>query len=425
LPACVCRPRIVAIQPERPVKIAYVLNTYPAPSHSFIRREIRALERHGLTVFRLAMRPWDGPLADPADVAEAEATEYVLKAGVAGFLSALWQVLLLQPGGLVRALGQAVRLGWRSEAGVVRHLIYWLEAARVAQRARALGAERLHAHFGTNAATVAMLAGTMGAPPFSLTVHGPEEFDKPDLIALGAKLKAADFAVAVSSFGRSQLMRHSGPWTWQQLHVVHCGIEPDKFPEPLPVSERRPFRLLAVGRLAEQKGFPTLIEAMVEVANRGVPVELTILGDGPMRGLLQDMINRSGLQDRVRMPGWRDEAGVRADLAGSHALVLPSYAEGLPVVLMEAMAAARPVIATWVAGIPELVHPGRNGWLVPPSDAPALASAILDAATTPNDTLVRMGKSARARALARHTIDTEAGKLARLFAQRPRTQSDR
>lgn len=406
------------------MKIAYVLNTYPAPSHSFIRREIRALERHGLTVFRLAMRPWDGPLGDPADVAEAERCDYILQGAIPGFLSALWHMLLLQPVGLVRALFWALRLGWRSEAGVLRHLIYWLEAARVAQRARALGAERLHAHFGTNSATVAMLAGAMGAPPFSLTVHGPEEFDKPALIALPEKLEAADFAVAVSSFGRSQLMRHSGPRVWPHLHVVHCGIEPDKFPEPLPVSERRPFRLLAVGRLAEQKGFPTLIEAMTEVASRGVPVELTILGDGPMRGLLQDMITRAGLQDQVRLAGWRDEAGVRADLAGCHALVLPSYAEGLPVVLMEAMVAARPVIATWVAGIPELVHPGRNGWLVPPGDASRLAAAILDAATTPNDALVRMGKSARARALARHTIDTEAAKLARLFAQRPRTQPD-
>ena len=406
------------------MKIAYVLNTYPAPSHSFIRREIRALERHGLTVFRLAMRPWDGPLADPADVAEAERSEYVLKAGVVGFMAAVWHMLLLQPAGLVRALGRAIRMGRRSEAGLAKHLVYWLEAARVAQRARALGADRLHAHFGTNAATVAMLARIMGAPPFSLTVHGPEEFDKPGLIGLSQKLEAADFAVAVSSYGRSQLMRHSGPRVWPHLHVVHCGIEPDKFPEPLPVSERRPFRLLAVGRLAEQKGFPTLIEAMAEVTTRGVPVELTILGDGPLRGLLAEMITRAGLDDRVRLAGWRDEAGVRADLAGSHALVLPSYAEGLPVVLMEAMAAARPVIATWVAGIPELVHPGRNGWLVPPADASALASAILDAATTQNDALVRMGKSARARALARHTVDTEAGKLARLFAQRPRTQAD-
>ena len=405
------------------MKIAYVLNTYPAPSHSFIRREIRALERHGLGVVRLAMRPWDGSLADSADVEEAARTEYVLRAGVVGFLSALWHAVLLHPLGVLRALGQAVRMGWRSEAGVVKHLVYWLEAARVAQRARALGAERLHAHFGTNAATVALLAGAMGAPPFSFTIHGPEEFDKPGLIGLPDKLAAADFAVAVSSYGRSQLMRHSDPRVWPSLHVVHCGIEPEKFPEPLPVSERRPFRLLAVGRLAEQKGFPTLIEAMAEVAGRGVAVELTILGDGPMRRLLEQMIKRAGLADRVRLAGWRDEAGVRADLAGAHALVLPSYAEGLPVVLMEAMAAARPVIATWVAGIPELVHPGRNGWLVPPADTSALAGAIMDAATTPNDVLVRMGKSARARALARHTIDTEAGKLARLFAQRPRTQS--
>lgn len=406
------------------MKIAYVLNTYPAPSHSFIRREIRALERHGLGVVRLAMRPWGADLADPADAEEAARTEYVLAAGIWGFLSALGAALVRHPAGTARSLVRAIGLGWRSEAGVLRHLVYWLEAARVAQRARALGAQRLHAHFGTNAATVAMLAGPMGAPPFSFTVHGPEEFDKPGLIGLPQKLAAADFAVAVSSFGRSQLMRHSPAAVWPRLHVIHCGIEPEKFPDPLPVSDQRPLKLLAVGRLAEQKGFLTLVQAMAEVAERGIAARLTILGDGPLRAEIAQAVARAGLEDRVRLAGWRDEAGVRADLAGSHLLVLPSYAEGLPVVLMEAMAAARPVIATWVAGIPELVIPGRNGWLVPPGDPAALAGAIVDAATTPNDVLVRMGRSARARALSRHTIDTEARKLARLFAQRPRTQPD-
>jgi colanic acid/amylovoran biosynthesis glycosyltransferase len=404
------------------VKIAYVLNTYPAPSHSFIRREIRALERHGLSVQRLAMRPWEGVLADPADREEAARTEYVLKAGVIGFMGALWRAVLLHPVGLVRALALAVRMGRRSEAGLVKHLIYWLEALRVAQRARAEGVERLHAHFGTNAATVAMLAQPLGAPPFSFTVHGPEEFDKPDLIGLRTKLGAADFAVAVSSFGRSQLMRHSAPRDWPHLHVVHCGIEPERFADPAPLPPVRPLRLVAIGRLAEQKGFPTLIEAMAEVAARDVAVELTLVGDGPMREVIRQMIARAGLQERVHMAGWLPEAGVRAELDAAHALVLPSYAEGLPVVAMEAMAATRPVIGTWVAGIPELVHPGLNGWLVPPSDAGALAAAIVEMARTPHETLVRMGRSARARALARHTADTEAGKLARLFAQRPRTQ---
>lgn len=406
------------------MKIAYVLNTYPAPSHSFIRREIRALERHGLRVMRLAMRPWDGALPDPADREEAARTEYVLRAGPLALLGALWRALLLHPAGMVRALGEALRMGRRSEAGQLKHVVYWLEAARVAQRARAEGVERLHAHFGTNAATVALLAGRMGAPSFSMTVHGPEEFDKPDLIALRHKIAAAGFVVAISSHGRSQLMRHSAPRDWPHLHVIHCGIEPDRFADPAPLPQGRPLRLVAIGRLAEQKGFPTLIEAMAAVEARGFPVELALLGDGPLRPVLEQMIARAGLEGRVRLAGWLPESGVRAELEAAHGLVLPSYAEGLPMVAMEAMAATRPVIATWVAGIPELVRPGRNGWLVPPADAAALAEAIIEMATTPHETLVQMGRSARARALARHTVDTEAEKLARLFAQRPRTQPD-
>lgn len=406
------------------MKVAYILNTYPAPSHSFIRREIRALEGHGLEVLRLAMRPWTGPLPDPADAEEAARTAYVLRAGPLGLLLAVLAQLVRQPAGVLSALVRAVRMGRRSEAGVLRHLIYWAEGAAVARRTTAEGAERMHAHFGTNAATVAMLAHRMGAPPFSFTVHGPEEFDKPGQIGLAEKLAAADFAVAVSSYGRSQLMRLSEPRLWPHLHVIHCGVEPGRFAEPTPVPDRRPLRLVAVGRMAEQKGHLTLIEALAEVERREVPIELVLIGDGPMRILIESAITREGLGSTVRLTGWLDEAGVRAELDAAHGLVLPSYAEGLPLVLMEAMVSMRPVIATWVAGIPELVHPGRNGWLVPAGDAGALAAAMIEMATTPNDVLVKMGKSARARALARHSVETEAAKLARLFAQRPRTQPD-
>jgi colanic acid/amylovoran biosynthesis glycosyltransferase len=406
------------------VKIAYVLNTYPAPSHSFIRREIRALERRGLTIHRLAMRPHDGPLADASDRDEAARTEYVLAAGVLALLWSVWRTLLVRPAGLVGALGQALSMGWRSEAGLMRHLVYWLEGAHVARRARDLGADRLHAHFGTNAATVAMLAHAMGGPDFSFTVHGPEEFDKPGLIGLAQKLEQADFVVAVSSYGRSQLSRLLPPRDWSRLKIVHCGIEPERFADPAPMPDLKPLRLVSIGRFAEQKGLMTLLDAMEQLVTRSVAVELVLIGDGPMRPLIEDAIAQKGLAHSVHLAGWLDGAGVRAELAGSHGLVLPSFAEGLPLVVIEAMVSARPVIATWIAGIPELVQPGRNGWLVPAGDPEALAAAIVDMSITPADQLVRMGKSARARALTRHSIDTEAAKLAQLFAQRPRTQSD-
>lgn len=406
------------------MKIGYIVNTYPSPSHTFIRREIAALERRGLSVHRFAMRAHDGPLSDPADRAEAARTEYVL---AAGWLAMIWSLFLMGMRAPLKpwaALVLALRIGRQSDVGVLRHLVYLLEAAHVARRAVQLRLDRLHAHFGTNPAAVAMLARALGGPVYSFTVHGPEEFDKPGALALGEKLERADFAVGVSAYGRSQLCRQVPHRVWKRLHVVHCGIEPAAFSRPVPLPTGRPLRLVAIGRFHEQKGQLALIDAMAELRRREAPVVLTLIGDGPLRGAIERAISRHGLGDIVRLTGWLDEASLRRELDAAHGLVLPSFAEGLPMVVMEAMAAGRPVIATWVAGIPELMVNGKTGWLVPAGDAGALTEAMIDMAMTGDERLAAMGKIARARALTRHDIDTEAAKLAALFAQRPRTQPD-
>jgi len=406
------------------VKIGYIFNTYPSPSHSFIRREIRALERRGLVIHRLAMRSFDGALPDPADREEAAATEYVLAQGALALVRGAIALALARPARIWAALKLTVRTGRRSEVGVLRHLVYFLEAAFVTRHAQALQLDRLHAHFGTNPATVAMLAHEMGAPPFSFTVHGPEEFDKPAAISLGQKAERADFVVAISSYGRSQLSRWVPHRLWPGLHVVHCGIEPETFAEPSPLPAERPLALVNIGRFSEQKGQLLLLDAMAEVVRRGVDVRLVMIGDGEMRPLIERAISLHGLGKHVTLTGWLDEAGVLHELAQSHGMVLPSFAEGLPMVLMEAMASGRPVIATWVAGIPELMQHAKTGWLVPAGDAAALVEAITDMSMTTDAKLGKMAKTARARALTRHNIDQEAAKLAALFAQRPRTQPD-
>ncbi|HHX88930.1 MAG TPA: glycosyltransferase family 4 protein [Paracoccus sp.] len=406
------------------MKIGYILNTYPSPSHSFIRREIRALERRGLAIHRLAMRPDDSPLPDPADREEAAVTEYARAQGALALVWALFLVGLAHPVRIYSALALAIRTGRRSEAGVLRHLMHYLEAAWVTRRAMELKLDRLHAHFGTDPATVAMLAQAMGAPPYSFTVHGPGEFDKPAAISLDQKAERADFVVAISSYGRSQISRWVPHRLWPCLHVVHCGIEPLTFAEPPPLPAARPLVLVSIGRFAEQKGQLLLLDAMAEAVRRGVDVRLVLIGDGEMRPLIERSITHHGLGRHVTLTGWLDEAGVLRELARAHGMVLPSFAEGLPMVLMEAMAAGRPAIATWVAGIPELMQHGKTGWLVPAGDCPALVEAITDMSMTTDARLGRMAKTARARALMRHDIDTEAGKLATLFNQRPRTQPD-
>lgn len=394
------------------MKIAYVLNTYPQPSHSFIRRELRALEDLGHEVHRFAMRAADGPLPDAQDREEQTRTHYVLASGAGALIGAALRAAFHDFSAFRRAVRAAWQLGRVAETSRPRHLIYLCEAAHVAARCRTLGVDHMHAHFGTNAAAVAMLAALMGGPKFSFTVHGPEEFDAPRALALGAKIAAADFTVAISQFGRSQLCRWADPADWARLKVVHCGIEPSKFEDPQPLLDG-PRRLVAIGRLVEQKGQLALVQAMARTREE---VQLTLVGDGEMRPQIEAEIARHGLEPRVTLTGWADEARVKEELDRAHALVMPSFAEGLPMVIMEAMAAARPVIATYIAGTPELVQDGKTGWLVPAGDVESLARAIDRVARTPLAKLEEMGTAGRARVLERHNVRTEAAKLSAFIA---------
>ena len=397
------------------MKIAYVLNTYPLPSHSFIRRELRALEKGGVEVTRLAMRRSALPLVDPRDREEEARTQYVLERGALGLLGALAGRALRHPRRFRSALRLALRAGRASHVGVLRHMIYLAEASEVARRCEAGGIAHMHAHFGTNSAMVAMLANALGGPGYSFTVHGPEEFDAPAALSLGLKTDRAGFAVAISQFGRSQLCRWAAFDSWDRIKVVHCGIEPGAFAAPAPLPEG-PLRIVSIGRFSEQKGQMLLIEAMARLHRVDPSLHLTLVGDGELRGALEQAIAARGLGAAVTLTGWLDEAGVRRELAASHALVLPSFAEGLPMVVMEAMAAARPVIATTIAGLPELVRPGETGWLVPAGDVEALAGAVSEMAAMPHGTLARIGAAGRARVLARHDAAAEAARLAAHFA---------
>ncbi len=405
------------------MKLGYLINTYPRASHSFIRREIQALERLDVPVHRFAMRSDRAALVDPADLAEDDLTEQILNAGGKRLLTTALGWIARHPAQSFAALRLALTCGERGAGGPpgtggrARHMVYLIEAAYIAARSQTLGLTHIHAHFGTNSTTVAMLSHALGGPTYSFTTHGPEEFDAPHALALDLKLRHASFAVAISSYGRSQLARWCQPALWPRIHVVHCGIEPRLFtPSPLPTGAPN---LVAIGRFSGQKGFSLLIEA-IKIATKNLPgLHLTLVGDGELRPQIEAAIAQHGLARQITLVGWQSEAGVRAALAEATALILPSFAEGLPVVIMEAMAAARPVIATAIAGIPELITPDC-GWLVPAGCAEALAKAIETLAQIPTDTLTQMGSIARARVLSRHSIDTESAKLLALFAQLPR-----
>ena len=314
---------------------------------------------------------------------------------------------------VLRALSLVWRMGRRAERPLHVHLIYLAEACRIVSWLGAAGVQHLHAHFGTNAAEVAMLVHALGGPDWSFTVHGPEEFDKPQFIGLGEKIRHCSFVVAISSYTRSQLYRWVEHRYWSKVQLVHCGLEAAYFAAPV-IAVPAARRLVCVGRLCEQKGQLLLLEAAHRLLVQGVDFELVLAGDGEMRGAIEALVMRHNLQGRVRITGWIASEQVRDEILAARALVLPSFAEGLPMVIMEAMALRRPVISTFVAGIPELVQPGEHGWLVPAGDVEALAQVMQICLDAPTDTLSCMGEAAYERVLARHNADTEA-MLAKLF----------
>lgn len=399
------------------MKVGYLMNTYPMVSSTFIGREIAALEAEGVAIPRFAFRRWDGPLVDEDDKAEAARTDYLLEDGAARLGLGLLAEGLRNPGGLWRALGQCRRLWSNAGGGLIRHAAYLLEAIALRRRLRRAPVDHIHAHFSTNAAAVAMMCRAMGGPPYSFTAHGPDEFFEPIHNSLGLKVAGAAFVACISHYCRSQVMIFSDPADWDRLGIVHCGVDPARYDHALPgPAGAGAMHLVYVGRLTPLKGGRLLIAAMAALRDSHPGLRLTVIGDGPDRAFLEAAARPLG--DRVRFTGYLSQGDVAGVLADADALCLPSFAEGVPVVLMEAMAAGRPVISTRITGIPELVEDGVSGLLVPPSDADALRAAIARIADDP-DLRRAMGAAGRARVRAEFDVSVEAGRLAALFRGDP------
>lgn len=404
--------------------LAYLTNQYPKVSHTFIRREIRALEALGRQVLRYSVRGTPDELRDADDLRERDRTTVVLDRGALEIGRASSHVAATQPEAFARAVRLALSVGLRSERGPAVHAAYLAEACWLRVELERQGVTHLHVHFGTNPATVAMLCRELGGPPFSFTVHGPEEFDKAPLIALAEKIRRADFVVAVSSYGRSQLCRLARFEDWGKIHVIGCGVD-DRFldasVDPVPAEPR----LVCIGRLSEQKGQLVLVQAAAALRERIDRFQIVLVGDGEMREELTRNIESLGLRNRVRITGWLDGPAVQRELVAARALVLPSFAEGLPVAIMEALALGRPVVSTYIAGIPELVEPGRSGWLVPAGSVSALAQALFEVLSADPAVLSEMGLTGRNSVRARHDARTNALVLSKLFgAERPRTPGE-
>jgi len=413
-PSSLIEYRDAPVAPDHGGRIAELVNQYPQPSHTFVRREIRGLEAAGFEVMRISVRETREDLADPEDRAELERTRALLGAGTLRPLLSVLAAALRHPIRMAGVGAACLRLSLRSDRGVLVHAAYLAEACLLLRWCRAGGVSWIHAHFGTNAATVAMLCRRLGGPPFSFTVHGPEEFDQPRALALPEKIREAAFTVAISEYGRSQLMRWADPDCWPRIHVVRCGIDAAETAGSMtPVQDTD--RLVCVARLSEQKGLFVLLDALDELSRDGVRFHLRLVGDGPLRGPIEARLAQLGLEDAVSLLGWRDGASVLEELRNARGFVLPSFAEGLPVVLMEALGMGRPVVTTFVAGIPELVQDGRNGWLVPAGSSPDLARALRALLASSPQNLDEMGRHGVRRVAERHDARVSAARLGQLI----------
>jgi len=396
------------------MRICYFVSEYPAVSHTFIRREIAELERNDLDILRVSLRRNDRNLVDAADLSEKSRTRYILDGSITKLLSAFANALRRRPRALAKAGLAAGRMMRRSSRSPLFHLAYLAEALVLARWVTEQDVRHVHAHFGTNGAEVAMLCHLLTGVPYSFTVHGPDEFDRPEYLGLPEKVKHAAFVCVVSSFTGSQISRWIPPKEWPKIKLVRCGLDAD-FLTHRPSSIISRMQLVTVGRLSEQKGQLVLLGALAVLAREGVPFKMTIAGDGPLRPEIERSIRELGLEEHVELTGWLTNSQVRARLRGARALILPSFAEGLPVVLMEALALGRPVVTTYVAGIPELVTDKACGWLVPAGSIEHLAHAIKQCLNAPDALIGAMGAAGRKRVLEQHDIVKECRKLADLF----------
>jgi colanic acid/amylovoran biosynthesis glycosyltransferase len=399
------------------VRIAYLVTCYPAASHSFIRREIAAVELAGGTVFRFSVRPADlAALPDVRDQLEYRKTTVILNQLLLSLILNLLLKMVLSP----KRFWQAATISFTNSgfrpSDVVRRIAYLAEAAWLSRRLAQQGITHVHAHFGTNSAMVARLCRKLGGPPYSFTVHGPDEFDRPIDLDLKGKVADSAFCVAISSFGRGQLMRWSRVVDWPKIEVVRCGVDDDFILNSEISDVTAEPKICAVARLSGQKGIPLLIDAAARLKQEGINFSIVLVGGGEMQSEIEAMISDYELEKFVSIAGWSNSEQVLHHLLTSRAMVLPSFAEGLPVAIMESLALKRPVIVSAIAGTPELVD-HRCGWLIPSGSVEALGDALREALLASPNKLSAMGAAGRKRVISLHNSAHNGADLYQLFMQ--------
>jgi glycosyltransferase involved in cell wall biosynthesis len=399
--------------------LAYITTGYPYVSHTFIQNEVLALRALGVEIDTFAVRRESiSECRTPAD-REAWETTYALRPpNVKHYLRAHFSGLLTRRRRYIRTLGRALRMGLGSPLDLARHLAYFLQGVVLWDRCRAAGIDHVHAHFANVSSDVALLAATLGGDElsWSYTMHGPTEFYDVRHHRLAEKAADARFVICVSEFARSQLMGMVGPERWDTFHVVHCGVDVERFAPAERAEERREIRIACVGRLVPEKGQRLLIEAVAGMRGAGLDVRLALVGDGPQREPLEALARELAVAGDVHFLGAVPHPEVEAVLQRSDIFCLPSFAEGVPIVLMEAMAMELPVVACEVMGIPELIEDGVSGRLVRPGSTADLIDTLSGLAQDPGQRRA-LGRAARGRVAAEFELHASARRLRGIYAR--------
>lgn len=394
--------------------IAYLTGEYPRATDTFIQREVAALRALGVDVLTCSIRRTDAV----HDVGEEQRREraktfYVLTAALRPWNFVLSHLNALRlPRRWFSALSLARKTCAPGTRATIRQIFYFTEAAVLTRELQKRGVGHLHCHSADSSGSVAMLAGEMSGIPFSITMHGPGIFFEPMRWRIDEKIARARFIACISHFCRSQAMLFSNQVHWHKLRLVHCGVIPENYDGGSRNIDGK--QVLFVGRLDAVKGVPLLLQAFAHARIRHPDARLTLVGDGPARPALEAQAAQLGVDDAVTFTGYRAEAEVAGMLAQSNVLVLPSFAEGVPVVLMEAMASHLPVIASQVGGVPELVQDGVSGFVIPAGDLSTLISR-LDMLLSDPELCRRMGVAGRKKVEKEYDVVREAAWLLSLL----------
>jgi glycosyltransferase involved in cell wall biosynthesis len=397
------------------LRIAYLVSQFPAVNHTYLLREIRGLRAAGLELHVASISNPDHSELSPEERDEASRTVYIKAQGLPGALRAHLATLFSRPAGYLRGLLFPLTAGRGDWRRTLSWFFYFIEAVMVGHWMKRNGLDHLHIHFSSS---VGLIARKVFPITISVSIHGFGEIQAdPVGFRLEEKIAASLFVRAISKHGRSQMMRLCPQRDWEKIEYAPLGVDPSEFRPRGVRLAGSPFELLCAGRLSPEKGQYVLIAALDRLVRESRDVRLHLVGDGPDRPGLERDVKSRGLEGRVVFHGWMDQVGLRRLYEAAGAFVLPSFAEGLPVVLMEAMAMEIPCVATNITGIPELIGNGVEGLLVAPSDEGELAAAIARLMDAP-DLRGRIGTAARERVLLEYDLTRNTRRLADLFARR-------